>query len=218
MIKGVIFDMDGVLVDNRDIHIDAFVIFCKKYGCELSRVELLEHFGKGNDEIIPVVLPKHIIDEIGIDALADEKEAIYRDIYASTIQPTSGLVEFLKDLRVNEIVTGVGSSGQSDNVNFVLDKCGIAPFFTAIANGDMVTKCKPDPEVFILASKLIGVKPEECVVIEDSFAGIEAARAAGMKVIAMATTYTQEELKSRSDFDLIVDDFRGLTAKTLLTI
>ncbi len=215
MIKAVIFDMDGVLVDNRDIHIDAFVIFCKRYGCELSRTELLQHFGKGNDEIMPVVLPQHIIEEKGIEALADEKEEIYREIFEQTIKPTPGLVEFIKDLEANNIKRAVGSSGQSANVNFVLEKCGISTSFNGIANGDMVTKCKPDPEVFLLAAKLIDMKPEECVVIEDSFAGIEAAHSAGMKVIAMATTYSQEELKSRSTFDLIVDDFRGLTAETL---
>ncbi len=218
MIKSVIFDMDGVLVDNRDIHIDAFVVFCRRYGFEISKSELLKHFGKGNDEILPVVLPQYIIDEKGIEALADEKEEIYREIFEQTIKPTPGLIEFLEDLEKNNIKRAVGSSGQSANVNFVLEKCGIATCFNAIANGDMVTKCKPDPEVFLLAAKLIDTKPKECLVIEDSFAGIEAANAAGMKVIAMATTYSQEELKSRSRFDLIVDDFRELTASTLLEL
>ena len=218
MIKAVIFDMDGVLVDNRDVHIEAFVVFCKRYGCDLSRSELLKHFGKGNDEILPVVLPQHIIEQKGIDALADEKEEIYREIFEKTIQPTAGLVEFLKDLEVNGIKKSVGSSGQSANVNFVLDRCGISACFDGVANGDMVTKCKPDPEVFLLAANLIGVKPEECVVIEDSFAGIEAAHSAGMKVVAMATTYSQQELKSQSKFDLIVDDFRELTASKILKL
>ena len=212
MVKTVIFDMDGVLVDNRDIHIEAFVVFCKRYGIDISTTELLKHFGKGNDEILPVVLPQHIIDQKGLDVLADEKEEIYREIFEKTIKPTSGLIEFLKDLKKMGIKMGVGSSGQSANVNFVLERCGISTFFDVIANGDMVTKCKPDPEVFILAANLLGTKPEECVVIEDSFAGIEAAHSAGMKVIAMATTYSQEELKGQSKFDMIVDDFRELTA------
>lgn len=218
MIKAVIFDMDGVLVDNRDIHIDAFVAFCKQYNCELQREELLKHFGKGNDEILPVILPKHIIDRWGIDALGDKKEEIYRDIYEHTITPTAGLIEFLKDLKSSGIKCAIGSSGQKANVDFIIEKCNISTFFDGVANGDMVTKCKPDPEVFLLAAKLIDIKPEECVVIEDSFAGIEAAHAAGMRVIAMATTYTRHELESKSKFDLIVDDFTTLTADKILGI
>lgn len=218
MIKAVIFDMDGVLVDNRDIHIDAFVVFCKRYNCDLSREELLEHFGKGNDEILPIVLPKSVIDRRGIAALANEKEEIYRNLFEKTIAPTAGLIAFLEDLKANGVKCAIGSSGQKANVDFIIEKCEISTFFDGIANGDMVTKCKPDPEVFLLAAKLIDVKPEECVVIEDSFAGIEAAHAAGMKVVAMATTYTRKQLIDRSSFDILVDDFTLLTADNILKI
>lgn len=218
MIEAVIFDMDGVLVDNRDIHIDAFVVFCKRYGIDFNGDDLLAHFGKGNDEIIPEVLSADIVNRYGLEALADEKEAIYRDIFEKSIEPTRGLVAFLKDLKASGIKCAVGSSGQKANVDFVLDKCEIAPYFTTIVNGDMVTKCKPDPEIFLTAAKLMGVNPANCLVIEDAFAGIQAAHAAGMKVIAMSTTYSVEQLEDGATFDLLVPDFTTLTAERILNL
>lgn len=215
MIKGVIFDMDGVLVDNRDVHIEAFMIFCRRYSLHLSRQKLMGMFGMGNDEIIPLLLPADLVASKGIEALANEKEQIYRDIFADTICPVKGLTELLADLQSAGIKCAVGSSGQSANVNYVLEKCGIADNFDAIANGDLVTRCKPDPEVFLLAANLLELEPKDCLVFEDSFAGIKAARSASMKVIAMATTFSREELDNGSDNDLIISDFTEISASEI---
>ena len=126
MIKGVIFDMDGVLVDNRDIHFEAFKVFCGRHGYRCTDEQLLPLFGKGNDEIIPELLPADYIEKHGMDALSDEKEVVYREIFADKIEPAPGLVAFLHDLRSHGIKCAVGSSGPTANVNFVLEKCGIA--------------------------------------------------------------------------------------------
>ncbi len=217
MRRGVIFDMDGVLVDNRDIHMEAFRILCKKYDIDLPREKLFSVFGMGNDEIFPILLPKKLIEEKGIRPLAEEKEAIYRKIFEETITPTPGLVPFLHALKKEGFRTAVGSSGMAANVRFVLEKCHIADCFDAIVNGDMVTHCKPDPEIFLTASRLLGVPPSQCVVIEDSFAGIQAARNAGMAVIAMATTFSKEKLAS-TDNDLIVSDFTPLTPRIVQSL
>ena len=218
MIKAVIFDMDGVLVDNTPIHIESFAIFCERYGIKVDMTTLKTLFGKGNDEIIPLLLPASLIEQIGIEALANEKEQLYREIFETRITPAAGLIDFLEDLKRNNIKCAVGSSGPKENVEFVLDRCGIKDYFAAIANGDMVTKCKPDPEVFLLAAKLIDTSPEECVVIEDSFAGIQAAHSAKMKVIALATTYSREELTSDASFEILLDNFTTLTAKKIINI
>ena len=217
MRQGVIFDMDGVLVDNRDIHIEAFVVLCKKYGVTLSKEKLFGVFGMGNDEILPIILPDKLIKEKGLRPLAEEKEAIYREIFEKTIAPTPGLVPFLHALPKEGFRTAVGSSGMEANVRFVLEKCGIADCFDAVVNGDMVTRCKPDPEIFLTASRLMQVPPTECVVIEDSFAGIQAARNAGMGVIAMATTFSKDKLKA-TDNDMIVSDFTPLTPRIIRSL
>ncbi|MFI3263598.1 MAG: HAD family phosphatase, partial [Rikenellaceae bacterium] len=209
MKKAVIFDMDGVLVDNSNIHLESFIIFCKKHQIEMSAEILAPYFGMGNEEIIPGVFGREMSEE-EINALAEEKEEIYREIFSERIKPVDGLVQRLKELKEKGIKIAVGSSGMEKNVNFVLDKCNIRPYFDAIANGDMVSNAKPDPEVFLLSAKLLGVDPKDCVVFEDSFAGVKAARSAGMKVIALTTTYARELHK---DFDYIIDDFTQIDLK-----
>lgn len=212
MKKAVIFDMDGVLVDNSNIHLESFIIFCKKHQIEMSAEILAPYFGMGNEEIIPGVFGREMSEE-EINALAEEKEEIYREIFSERIKPVDGLVQRLKELKEKGIKIAVGSSGMEKNVNFVLDKCNIRPYFDAIANGDMVSNAKPDPEVFLLSAKLLGVDPKDCVVFEDSFAGVKAARSAGMKVIALTTTYARELHK---DFDYIIDDFTQIDLKSIL--
>ncbi len=209
MIQGIIFDMDGVLVDNRDIHIEAFQIFARRYGFEIPYEKMRDMFGKGNDEILPDLLPAELIREKGVQALSNEKEAIYREIFAEKITPTAGLVDFLREVRAHGIRTAIGSSGQRANVDFVLERCRIADQFDAMVNGDMVTRCKPDPEIFLLAAQLLNLPPANCLVIEDAFAGIEAADRAGMPVIAMATTYSKQQLGT-TKHNLLVSDFTEL--------
>ncbi len=214
MKKAVIFDMDGVLVDNSSIHFEAFVIFCKRYGMTMTTDALKPYFGMGNDEIIPGLFGRAIEPE-ELDRLASEKEAIYREIFAERIKPMTGLIDMLEALKSKGVKIAVGSSGNKENVDFVISKCGIASYFDAIANGDMISNAKPDPEVFLLAAKLLDVAPEDCVVFEDSFAGIAAARSANMNVVALTTTYTREEHK---DYDSIIDDFTQITADQVLNL
>jgi len=207
MIKGVIFDMDGVLVDNRDAHIEAFEIFCGRYGVTDWRERLAEVFGMGNDDIMRRILPAELIERRGIAALADEKERIYREIYAPAIAPVRGLPELLKAFAEADIRCAVGSSGCAENVRFVLDACGIGGYFSALVSGDMATRCKPDPEIYSTAAEKLGLAPHECVVFEDSKAGIEAGKRAGMKVIALATTLSREVLENETQADAIIGDF-----------
>ena len=204
--------MDGVLVDNADAHIEAFMVFCKRYGVDMSLEKFRPMFGMTNDEIIPALLPPEVVAEKGIPALSAEKEAIYRELYARTIEPVAGLVGFIRDLKKHGMKLAVGSSGNTDNVNFVLEHLGIEDCFDAVANGDMITRGKPDPEVFLLAARLLGLPASECVVIEDSFAGIDAARAAGAAVIALATSNAMESLR---DYDVAAYDFTTLSYDVL---
>lgn len=203
MIKGVIFDMDGVLVDNKNVHIEAFVIFCRRHGIDIDTERLMPLFGMGNDDIIAALFGRRLPAE-DVDRYSKEKEAIYREIFADRIAPTPGLVDLLEGLKRRGVKMAVGSSGMRANVDFVLDKCGIKGYFDAIADGDMITRAKPDPEVFMLAASLLGLPNSECLVFEDSFAGIAAARAAGSPVIALATTFPRER---HTDYDMLIDDF-----------
>lgn len=210
MIKGAIFDMDGTLVDNTLVHLKAFEVFCSKYGVHDWQEKLPQVFGMGNDDIMSLIMPAEVIREKGFAALAEEKEAIYREIYAPDIRPVEGLVPLLDELKKYGIRCAVGSSGCTKNVDFVLEKCGIAPYFETIVNGDMVSKCKPDPEIYLTAARKLGLRPEECIVFEDAKAGIESAHRAGAGfIITLATTLTREELEPTAA-DLIVRNFSDI--------
>ncbi|MBR5206288.1 MAG: HAD-IA family hydrolase [Alistipes sp.] len=214
MLKGLLFDMDGVLVNNLEIHRAAFAEFFRFYGVERTFDELNRVFGKGNDDIMGELLPREIVERVGIRELGHQKEAIYRRIYEPIIEPQPGLLNFLDEAEREGLTSAVGSSGYRVNVDFVLDKCNIARHFRAIVAGDEVTHCKPHPEIYLTAAAKLGLKPEECVVFEDAEAGIEAAHRAGIKVVALATTFDREFL-SHTEADVIVDDFRDVTVAML---
>lgn len=212
MLKAAIFDMDGVIVDNRDAHLDAFVEFARRHNQPLNPSDLLPLFGSTNEMIMGKLFGHSDFTPEQIEALSHEKEKIYREIYDPVMVPARGLIELLKALKARGVKTSVGSSAPRINVDFVLERCGIAQYFDAIACGDEITHSKPDPEVYLLAAKKLGVSPADCVVFEDAHVGIEAARRAGMWVVAVASTFERASLKDR---DLLIDNFVGLQVDDL---
>ena len=211
MKKAALFDMDGTLVDNTLAHMRAFEIFCARYGVTGWKEKLSQAFGMGNDDIMRLIMPAELIRERGLASLAEEKEAIYREIYAPEIRPVEGLVPLLESLRAAGVRCAVGSSGCRANVDFVLEKCRIGEFFDARISGDRVTRCKPDPEIYLTAAAALGMAPADCVVFEDAKAGIEPARRAGVgRVVALATTLPREVLERETDADVIGTTFADL--------
>lgn len=211
MKKAALFDMDGTLVDNTLAHMRAFEIFCARYGVTGWKEKLSQAFGMGNDDIMRLIMPAELIRERGLASLAEEKEAIYREIYAPEIRPVEGLVPLLESLRAAGVRCAVGSSGCRANVDFVLEKCRIGEFFDARISGDRVTRCKPDPEIYLTAAAALGMAPADCVVFEDAKAGIESARRAGVgRVVALATTLPREVLERETDADVIGTTFADL--------
>ena len=212
MKKAALFDMDGTLVDNTSAHIRAFEIFCARYGVRDWQQRLSQAYGMGNDDIMRLIMPREVIQAKGIAALSEEKEAIYREIYAPEIRPVEGLVGLLERLHKAGVRCAVGSSGCRANVDFVLEKCGIGQWFEARISGDRVSRCKPDPEIYLTAAAALGVEPADCVVFEDAKAGIEAARRAGAgRIVALATTLPREVLEQQTPADPVIDTFADLT-------
>ncbi len=215
MIKGVLFDMDGVLVDNADMHHKAFDMFCRRHGVDGWQEKFSSLYGMGNDDIMRTLMPKELVERRGTESLSDEKEAIYREIYAPTIKPVNGLKELLTKLKEMGIRCAVGSSGCRANVEFVLEKCGIGSFFDVKVSGDSVTRCKPDPEIYLTAARLLGLDPKECIVFEDAVAGIKAATSANVShTIALETSLSGAELM-KTEARYIVKDFTQVTDEML---
>lgn len=192
MIKGVIFDLDGVLVTTDELHYQAWKQMADREGIPFDRAINQRLRGVGRMESLDIILeraPRPITDPEK-QALATQKNDSYRALLQQ-LTPADllpGAVEIVTALRARGILTAIGSS--SRNTPLILDRLGLTPLFDAVADGNDITRSKPDPEVFLLAAKRLGLPPESCVVIEDAVAGIEAARRAGMQVYGIGTPET----------------------------
>lgn len=140
---------------------------------------------------------------------------MYRELAAGRLQALPGVVPLLESLHAAGFRIALGSSTPWSNIRVVLKAIGVEQWFDAIVSGDDVTHGKPHPEVFLKAAEKIGVPPECCVVIEDAMVGIQAAKAAGMGCLAVATTHPREKL---SEADRVVDTLAGLTAEDLAAL
>ncbi len=210
MLSGAIFDMDGVLVDNMKVHMEAFAEMARRWGVRIDTYSVLGMAGKGNDEIFRLIFPADVVSRVGTGILGDEKEAIYREMYAPRLASAPGLIPFLDELQSNGVRLGVGSSAPIANVDFVLDGLGLRHYFDVVVNVDMVKRAKPDPEIYLRALSELGLPAAECLVFEDALAGIEAARAAGMKTVALSTSIAPAVLDATPGVALNVPDFHTL--------
>jgi len=215
----VLFDMDGVIVANTDFHVDAWLAFTARHNRPLTLQQYFQHInGRTSADAMAYAFGRAISgDELA--ELTEEKEAIYRDLYAPHLQPTPGLPEFLDALKAANVRLAVGTSAPQSNVGFTLDGLNIRSYFDAIVDASMISHGKPNPEIYLTAARRVGVEPAHCVVFEDAFAGIEAGIRAGMNVVAVATSHTRAELET-TGASLIVDTFADLTVaqvKTLLS-
>lgn len=210
-IKAVIFDMDGVLVYNTEFHKKALREFCISKGFHLSDHDMIEKiYGRTNREWLLNLFDNKLSDEL-IEKYAQEKELLYREMYTEHIEAAPGLISFLNTLDHLNIPIAIGTSAPPVNVDFTLDRTNIRKYFQLIIDDTMITNSKPHPEIYLKAAHLLGLKPSECIIFEDSKSGILAAQASGAKVIAISSTLSQEELISLNT-DLIIDDFCTLTS------
>jgi beta-phosphoglucomutase family hydrolase len=198
---GAIFDWDGVIVESSRQHLESWQLLADELGKSLPPDFFLKSFGMKGDKIIADFLGWSRQPE-KIREFVRRKELLYREIIAKKgIAPLAGVENFLKNLRAASVPCAVASSTPRENIDFVMKMVGLEKHFCAIVAGEDVNFGKPHPEPFLLAAKKIGVPPDFCVVFEDAHVGIEAARAAKMRVIGVATTHPAETLR---DADRVV--------------
>ncbi len=214
MIKGLIFDMDGTLVVNISYHLRAFDVQAERHGYSLVRPVTSDFFGWHNFDIMKIVVPPEFVEKIGLQQLSDEKEALYRELYAGHVEPVAGLVDLLRDASANGVSCAIGSAGIRENVEFIMSECRIREYIGAYVCSEDVTRCKPDPEIFLKACERLHLAPSECVVFEDAVSGIRAAVAAGCHAVGVTTTSPSERLVE-CGAAFAVNDFRGLTVESL---
>jgi HAD superfamily hydrolase (TIGR01509 family) len=211
MLRGAIFDMDGVLVDNMKVHMRVFAAYAHSHGVEFDPARAMSLNGRGNADFFGAIFPPGLLARIGgVDVAAAEKEALYRREYASEIAPARGLIALLDDFRAHGVKMAVGTSAMTANLDFVLDSLAIRHYFDALVTADMVTRTKPDPEIYLRAAAELGLPPGECLVFEDAPAGIAAAHAAGIRAVGLSTSTTGAELEHLPGVVLTAPDFTSL--------
>jgi len=192
-IAGVIFDLDGVLIDSAEAHFQSWQKLAAAFGTTVTRDAFKQTFGRPNADILPRLFGNHLSPD-EVREMGEQKERLYREIAGDHIKPIAGAVELVTACHDAGLICGVGSSGHPLNIELALKTLGIADRIQAVVSGHDVQKGKPDPEVFLKVADRIGLEPHQCVVIEDAPVGIDAALAAGMIAVAVATEHPPEQL------------------------
>jgi beta-phosphoglucomutase family hydrolase len=190
---GVIFDMDGVLVDSGPAHLQSWQALAREIGVgDIPAERFTAVFGRTSVDIITAVFGDKSPDEI--KRLDNRKEAIYRDLIRARVPVMPGAVDAVRRLHAAGMRIAVGSSGPPENIDLVCAEMGLIPYLSGIVTGRDVERGKPDPQVFQLAAERLQLEPSRCVVIEDAPAGIEAAHRAQMTCIALIGSHSRERL------------------------
>ncbi len=185
-VAGLIFDMDGTLVDNMHVHNDAWETWHQRHGLAFDRERFFrDTAGRANREVVGMVKPgasEHELDTLGL-----EKEAIYREIYRSQMVPMPGLTALIAACEARGQKMAVATAATPENAALVLDGLDLRRHFVTVVSPSMGYRGKPHPDLFLAAAQAMGLAPGQCVVFEDAPLGIEAARNAGMRAVGVKT-------------------------------
>ena len=198
MIKGIIFDLDGVIVHTDEMHYQAWKQVADRIGVVFNREINNRLRGVSRMESLEIILEgaKPISDAEKL-ALSDEKNAAYKKLLQTLREEDvdSDVKMVLRELKNRHIKLAIGSS--SKNAGFILEQIKLAGFFDAVSDGNNIEKSKPDPEVFLKAAEFLRLKPSDCAVVEDAYAGIDAAIAGGFYSVGIgdASTYDRADMR-----------------------
>lgn len=210
-LEACLFDLDGVLVDTAKYHYLAWKQLANTLGFDFTEKENEQLKGISRVESLRKILnwagmemPQEKQDE-----LASLKNGWYVEMISGMTQNEvlPGALKLLDELKKSQIKIGLGSA--SKNAKLILDNTGLTPYFDALVDGNIVSKSKPDPEVFLRGAELLGISPEHCVVFEDASAGVEAAITGNMKAIGIGN---EEEL---GEAQLVVEDLTAIDLRTI---
>ena len=206
--KGVIFDLDGVLVDTSAYHKQSWYDLARREGLEMSEAFFYDTFGMQNAQILPSMTDRKLDDE-EIRRLSDWKEQRYRELISGELTLLEGVVALLEDLQSSGFKLAVGSSTPRVNLDFMLAHTQVQGYFAAYVTSEDVSRSKPAPDTFLKAAEKLDLPPGRCVVIEDAVPGVAAGKAAQMAVVAVTNTRPAPDL---SQADLIVDSLVEVSA------
>ncbi|WP_069801298.1 HAD family hydrolase [Thermogemmatispora onikobensis] len=208
----VIWDLDGVIIDSAQAHFRAWQRLAQEEGWTLSEEDFRATFGMRNDRILPLLWGEMPPERIR--ALSERKEAYFRELVRQNPQSLAlpGALELLQAVHEAGIAQALASSTPPENIALISELLGLQRYLQVLISGEMVERGKPAPDIFLKAAEALQVPPSACVVIEDAVAGIEAAHAAGMRCLAVATTREPEAL---DEADLVVRSLSEVNVERL---
>jgi HAD superfamily hydrolase (TIGR01509 family) len=203
--RGVLWDLDGVVVDTGEFHYQSWSLVLPEYDLPVTRETFQATFGMNNAGVLAMLygptLEPELVAEIG-----DRKEEAFREALRGHVQALPGVLDWLRRLKADGVPQALATSAPPANIHVMLDELDLWPYFDAVLSGSDLPG-KPDPTLFLKAAGEIGVPPERCVVVEDAVAGVEAAKRAGMRCIAVTTTNPADIL---TEADVIVERLDAL--------
>ena len=193
-LSGVVFDIDGTLLDNMPFHIEAFEAFTAAHGLPPLTLEMRKWMdGRRNSDIFPRLFDRPMT-AAEVAELSHQKESAYRQLSAGRLEPLDGLLRLLDALDATHVPVALATSAPRENVEHTLRELDLASRLTVIARSDEVAHGKPEPDVFLEAARKLGVNAKDCVAFEDAPMGVVAAARAGMTVVAVTTSYPADVL------------------------
>ena len=212
-LEAILWDMDGVIADTAEYHYLAWRDVFAEKDVDFTMEEFMGHFGQRHDTII--------IDTLGtlpaaeLIAINTEKQANYRRRVAGHIQPLPGAIALIRSLQEHGIKQAIASSAPQENILIIIQGLGIEDCFQAIVHGTEVTEGKPSPQIYLLAAEKLGVSPANCIVFEDAMAGVDGAKRAGMKCVAVTNSHPETRLQKA---DLVVSTLEMVSVAKLAAL
>lgn len=214
-IKAVIFDLDGVIADSEPLSGKSTAMVLEKRGIRLTDEERHKAFGRRSLDIFSDVLRARgkAVTAPAVEAMVQEKNAIMQRLLKGSLKTVLGSLELARSLSGRGLKLALATSSHTEKMEMEVSELGIRGLFPVIVTGSDVSRGKPDPEIFLLAARRLGVKPSECAVIEDSSFGVRAAKAAGMLAIGFASPNSPGQDLSMAD--AVVSDVKEAGRKLL---
>ena len=208
---GVLWDLDGVLIESSQEHLDSWISVLPRFGLTMSRELHEQTFGMNNREILTIMLGEPPEADL-LRRISSAKESAFREIIKGTIEPLVGAVELLEKLYSVKVRQAIASSAPEENIHVVVEELKIGGYFQALVSGHDLP-AKPNPAVYLEAARQIELGPEACVVVEDAVVGVRGAKKAGMRAVGVTTTHAAEALR---DADLVVVSLLDLSVDEIV--
>lgn len=212
-LQALIFDMDGVLIDNTPVQARAFQLLFRDQGVQADATQLLRRLnGAPASEILKEAFADKPQSDERLEEIAGQREFLYRTLYWDDRRPLPGLVEFLEAARAAGLKIGLGTGSGQETIGYILDDLNLRRFFDVVITKDDVDKGKPHADTYAVTAEKLGVEPENCVVFEDALLGEQAAYRAHMHCVAVASTLPGRDFQAPL---LVIRDFTELTPERL---